>query len=343
MSSKPVILVAIGDPCGIGPEILCKVIAGGEIQPQVVPVAIGSIEALEMANDIAGTGLSFRKVDSVEQARGELGCLDVIDNGHLPPGNVVFGEASAISGKAQMAWIIEADEICRRGDAAGFMMGVINTGALEMAGGWEPIEALVEPTPYQSYLLVITGPLRVMHLVHHRNVREVCDLIHKDLVLHALEMTHDSFEAWGIKAPRIAVSGWNPHAHGPEDQAEIEPGVALAKAKGIDVTGPISPDTVYRQNIEGQYDAVLAMSHDQGHIAIKTWGFLGNCSVTLGMPYISTSVAHGTAYDIAGKGIAKPDNMLEAMKLTASLANGNGFLPLPEAVGASDEKVPVEA
>ena len=343
MSSKPVVLVAIGDPCGIGPEILCKVIAGGEIQPQVVPVAIGSIEALEMANQVAGTNLSFRKVDSVDQARGELGCLDVIDNGHLPPGNVVYGQASAISGKAQMAWIIEADEICRRGDAAGFMMGVINTGALEMAGGWEPIEALVEPTPYQSYLLVITGPLRVMHLVHHRNVREVCDLIHKDLVLHALEMTHDSFEAWGIKAPRIAVSCWNPHAHGPEDQAEIEPGVALAKAKGIDVTGPISPDTVYRQNIEGQYDAVLAMSHDQGHIAIKTWGFLGNCSVTLGMPYISTSVAHGTAYDIAGKGIAKPDNMLEAMKLTASLANGNGFLPLPETTDSSEEKVPVEA
>ena len=329
MSDKPIIAVAIGDPGGIGPEILCKVIASGEIQPQAIPVAVGSIEALEMANQVAGTGLTFRKVDNVAEAAGEAGCLDVIDSGQLPPGSVTFGEATAISGKAQLNWIIEADAICRRGDAAGFVMGVINTTALEMAGGWGEIEELVEPTPYQSYLLVITGPLRVMHLVHHRHVREVCDLINKDLVLHALQMTHDSFEQWGIKSPRIAVSGWNPHAYGPEDQQEIAPGVEMARAKGIDANGPISPDTVYRQNIEGQYDAVLAMSHDQGHIAIKTWGFLGNCSVTLGMPYISTSVAHGTAYDIAGKGIAKADNMLEAMKLTASLANGNGFLPLP--------------
>lgn len=343
MDDKPIIVVAIGDPGGIGPEILCKVIASGQVQPQSIPVAVGSIEALEMANQVAGTGLTFNQVDQVGDASGNPGCLDVIDSGHLPPGNVTFGEATAISGKAQMAWIIEADAICRSGDAAGFLMGVINTTALELAGGWEPIESLVEPMPYQSYLLVITGPLRVMHLVHHRHVREVCDLINKDLVLHALQMTHDSFEQWGIKSPRIAVSGWNPHAYGPEDQQEIAPGVEMARAKGIDASGPISPDTVYRQNIEGQYDAVLAMSHDQGHIAIKTWGFLGNCSVTLGMPYISTSVAHGTAYDIAGKGIAKPDNMLEAMKLTASLANGNGFLPLPVADPVVEVELPVES
>ncbi len=332
MDAKPTIVIAIGDPGGIGPEILCKVIAGGDIQPQVVPVAVGSIEALEMANRVAETGLSFRKVDHVGQALGQPGCLDVIDSGQLPAGSVTYGQATAESGKAQLAWIVEADQICRQGDAAGFVMGVINTTALELAGGWKEIEELVEPNPFHSYLLVITGPLRVMHLVHHRHVREVCDLISKDLVLHALQMTHDSFEQWGIKAPRIGVSGWNPHAYGPEDQQEIAPGVEMAQAKGIDATGPISPDTVYRQNIEGQYDAVLAMSHDQGHIAIKTWGFLGNCSLTLGMPYISTSVAHGTAYDIAGQGIAKADNMLEAMKLAASLANGNGFLPLPEAV-----------
>ncbi|MEL0082755.1 MAG: 4-hydroxythreonine-4-phosphate dehydrogenase PdxA [Gammaproteobacteria bacterium] len=330
MSSKPAILVPIGDPGGIGPEILCKVIAGGEIQPEAVPIAVGSLEALEMADQIAGTGLTFRKINNVAEALGEPGCLDVIDSDHLPAGKVTFGEATAISGKAQLDWIVEADAICRRGEAAGMLMGVINTTALELAGGWEEIEKLVEPTPFQSYLLVITGPLRVMHLVHHRHVREVCDLISKELVLDALQMTHNSFEQWGINAPRIAVSGWNPHAYGPEDQGEIAPGVEMAQQQGINAVGPISPDTVYRQNIEGQYDAVLAMSHDQGHIAIKTWGFLGNCSVTLGMPYISTSVAHGTAYDIAGKGLAKADNMLEAMKLTASLANGRGFLPRPE-------------
>ncbi len=332
MNDKPVIVIPIGDPGGIGPEVLCKVIATGEIQQTVRPVAIGSLEALEMANEFSGTGLALRKIDQVAESSGDPGVLEVVDTGQLPPGNVTLGEATAVSGKAQLAWIVEADQICRSGEADGLVMGVINTTALEMAGGWEQIEKLVEPTPFQSYLLVITGPLRVMHLVHHRHVREVCDLISKELVLDALQMTHNSFEQWGIKSPRIVVSGWNPHAYGPEDQQEIAPGVELAKAQGINVVGPVSPDTVYRQNIEGDYDVVLAMSHDQGHIAIKTWGFLGNCSVTLGMPYVSTSVAHGTAYDIAGRGTARMENMLEAMKLTASLVTGEGFLPLADEV-----------
>jgi 4-hydroxythreonine-4-phosphate dehydrogenase len=333
MTAKSSIVIPIGDPGGIGPEVLCKALASGEIHPLARPVAVGSVEALEFANRVAGTGLRVRRVDSVAAGGDDPACVDVLDTGKLAPGNVTPGVATAVNGRAQLDWIIEADALCRRGEAQGFVMGVINTTALELAGGWEEIDKLVEPQPFESYLLVITGPLRVVHLVHHRHVREVCDLIKKDLVLHALTMTHEAFERWGITAPRIAVSGWNPHAHGPEDQGEIAPGVALARAKGMDVTGPISPDTVYRQNIEGSYDVVLAMSHDQGHIAIKTWGFVGNCSVTLGMPYISTSVAHGTAYDIAGKGVAKADNMLEALKLTASLAAGRGFPNRPAAQG----------
>ncbi len=334
MTDKPAIVISIGDPGGIGPEVLCKALASGQIHPLARPVAVGSVEAMEMASKVAGTGLRVRRVTRMTEAGRDPEYIDVLDSGKLAPGNVTPGVATAISGRAQLDWVIEADDLCRRGEARGFVMGVINTTALELAGAWDEIEKLVEPQPYASYLLVITGPLRVVHMVHHRHVREVCDLIKKDLVLHALEATQQNFERWGIKAPRIAVSGWNPHAYGPEDQAEIAPGVEMARAKGLNVTGPISPDTVYRQNIEGQYDVVLAMSHDQGHIAIKTWGFLGNCSVTLGMPYISTSVAHGTAYDIAGKGVAKADNMLEALKLTANLAAGRGFPNQPNAAAA---------
>ena len=242
--------------------------------------------------------------------------------GQLDPKFITPAKANAECGRASAAWLKEMDQLALAGKVQATIMGPINTDALKMAGKFDEV---VGVEVGKTYLFVITGPLRVVHLVHHRHVREVCDLIKKDLVLHALEMTQQNFERWGIKAPRIAVSGWNPHAYGPEDQGEIAPGVELARAKGINVTGPISPDTVYRQNIEGDYDVVLAMSHDQGHIAIKTWGFVGNCSVTLGMPYISTSVAHGTAYDIAGKGVAKADNMLEALKLTANLAAGRGF------------------
>lgn len=326
MPDKPIIAAVIGDPGGIGPEVICKALAKGDLFATCRPVLIGSTEAVAQANRLSHSGFSVRRITQLADAGNDPAVLDVYDTGRFDPDDLVFGKASAESGRAQTDWILEADELCRGGSAAGFVMGCINTQALELAGTMATIEELVEPQPNHTYLLVITGPLRVVHMVHHRSVREVCDLIKTETVVHALQMTHERFETWGVRRPRIVVSGWNPHAHGVEDQQQIAPAVDQARAKGIDVTGPVSPDTVYRQNIEGQYDVVLAMSHDQGHIAIKTWGFLGNCSVTLGMPYISTSIAHGTAYDIAGKGTARHENMLEALRLTASLATGGGFL-----------------
>jgi 4-phospho-D-threonate 3-dehydrogenase / 4-phospho-D-erythronate 3-dehydrogenase len=333
MTDKPTIAVVIGDPGGIGPEVICKGLAAGDVYRDVRPVLIGSTEVVESANKISGSGFQVRRVVSLDAGGLDPKVLDVYDTGQFDIANLTYGKASAESGRAQANWLSEADTLCHEGKAAGLLMGTINSEALQLAGAEQQVMDLAEPLPGKSYLLVVTGPLRVVHMIHHFPVREVCDLITQETVLHSLRMTHENFEKWGVPKPRIVVSGWNVHAYGKEDQEEIAPGVAAAQALGIDATGPVSPDTVYRQNIEGLYDVVLAMSHDQGHIAIKTWGFLGNCSVTMGFPYISTSVAHGTAYDIAGKGIARHENMLEALKMTASLATGGGFTE-PEQVAA---------
>jgi 4-hydroxythreonine-4-phosphate dehydrogenase len=157
-------------------------------------------------------------------------------------------------------------------------------------------------------------------------LRQVCDVITADLVHSALIQLDAAMRGWGIASPRIVVAGLNPHATGPEDANEIAPGVSRARDCGVDATGPVSPDAVFRQCIEGRYDMVLAMCHDQGHIAVKTWGFSGNCVIIMGPPYLHMSVAHGTAYDIAGTGKADASMMRSAMIMAGDLAAGRGFM-----------------
>ena len=266
MADKPVIAVVIGDPGGIGPEVICKAMAAGDLYDAIRPVLIGSKEVVESATKIAGANFQIRHVDSLDDAGMDPAILDVYDTGRFDAANLTYGEGSAESGRAQADWLIEADTLCREGRTAGLLMGCVNTETLQLASAEEELMKLAEPVPGKSYLLVVTGPLRVVHMIHHYPMREVCDLIKKETVLHALRMTHDNFEQWGVEKPRIVVSGWNVHAHGQEDQQEIAPGVEAARAAGIDATGPVSPDTVYRQNIEGQYDVVLAMSHDLSNL-----------------------------------------------------------------------------
>lgn len=330
MPPLPLVLAPIGDPCGIGPEVLVKALATGRVQARARTVLVGSRAAVERANLATGAGLAVRTVSDLGGAGSEPGVAWVYDPGGLQTPLPAPGHAHRECGRAQVDWLMTADRLCRQGQAQGLVMGPINTESLELADAMGPVEELAEPQPFHTYLLVMSGPLRVVHLIHHQPIRRVCELISADLVEHALVMIDRDFQAWGLGRPRIVVSGWNPHAHGEEEKNAIAPGVERARALGLDVTGPCSPDSVFRWNIEGKYDVVLCMAHDQGHIAIKTWGFVGNCSLTMGMPYICTSVAHGTAYDIAGTGTAKEDNILEALLLTASLAAGAG-LPAAQA------------
>jgi 4-hydroxythreonine-4-phosphate dehydrogenase len=178
--------------------------------------------------------------------------------------------------------------------------------------------------------MLMARNLRVVHLTTHRSLRVACDYVKKERILDFLQITHDSFVKWGFASPRIGVAALNPHNSdggllGHEEAEEITPAVNSAREQGIDATGPIPADSVFHHAIQGRYDAVLAMFHDQGHIPVKVYNFEESITANLGLPFVRTSVDHGTAFDIAGKGIAEHVSMLESIRLAVALAMGNGL------------------
>lgn len=320
--ARPVVGTMIGDPAGIGPEVVVKALAGGAVHKVSVPVLVGSAAAIERALDFTGLAAKIRVMCEFEQPSDDPGIIDIIDTGALSSEDMPLAEDTLAAGIATAQWLDELDALARDGSFAATIMGPISTGSLKLAN---KLDKVVSPTPGESYLLLLTGPLRVAHLTDHMPLRQVIDVITPDLVASAVGQLAEAMRGWGITRPRIAVAGLNPHAMGDEERLSIIPGVAQARAAGVDVEGPIAPDSVFRQCIEGRYDIVLAMFHDQGHIAVKTWGFSGNCVIMMGPPYLHMSVAHGTAYDIVGTGNADPAMMLSAMRTCGRLAAGQGF------------------
>ncbi|MEH6638109.1 MAG: 4-hydroxythreonine-4-phosphate dehydrogenase PdxA [Porticoccaceae bacterium] len=321
--SRPLIATMIGDPCGIGPEVIAKAWASGEPHKYSRPVLVGSAAVMEQAVGFAGLDLPVRVIDSVDQISDSPEVIDILDSGKFNMDDLTLGEDNATCGQVCADWLKEADELALSGAVDGTIMGPISSVSMKMAG---VLDQVINIQPGISYLFLISGPLRVMHLTDHIPLRQVCDLISSDLVFSALQTMDARLKEWGLPEPRIGVSGFNAHASGEEEDKEIIPGVQRAQAAGINATGPIAPDSIFRHCIEDKYDAVLAMFHDQGHIAIKTWGFVGNCALIVGPPYLHMSVAHGTAYDIVGTGKANHEMMQAAMVLTGSLAAGKGFI-----------------
>lgn len=322
MTPIPTVGVMIGDPCGIGPEVIAKAWTTGHLHEVCRPLLIGSAYAMRQALETIGSSASVRVAAGPDDLAGRSDMLDILDSNALAPADIQTGVDNVACGRACAAWLDEADRLARDGRLAATVMGPISAAALEMAGA---LERVVNIKPGESYLLLASGPLRVAHLTDHVPLREVSALITADLIALTLRKLDAALRQWGIAQPRIAVAGFNPHAKGLEDEQQIAPGIARARAEGIDVTGPVSPDTVFRHCADGRYDIVLAMYHDQGHIAIKTAAFSGNIALILGPPYVHVTVAHGTAYDIVGRGIADASMILNAIVTAASLAAGRGF------------------
>jgi len=324
--NRPAVGVVIGDPAGIGPEVIAKAWLSGKLHEACRPVLIGSAAVMERALGFIGKKAQINIITDPAKVISDLadqaGVLDILDTGCMQGDALPLGEDTAVGGRVRAAWLDEADQLARQGVFAATVMGPISTGSMKMAG---TLGQVVSPTPGESYLLLVSGPLRVAHVTDHIPLRKVCDLLTKDLVEVTLRKLNTAMQSWGIAKPRIVVAGLNAHAMGQEDTEQIAPAVAQARSEGIDATGPMSPDTVFRQCIEGRFDIVLAMYHDQGHIAIKTWGFSGNSAIILGPPYTHLSVAHGTAFDIVGKNIADHTMMQSAIVTGAYLAAGRGF------------------
>jgi 4-hydroxythreonine-4-phosphate dehydrogenase len=313
----------IGDPCGIGPEIIGKALATGEVHKYSTPVLVGSKEAMEMGLEIAGLKMEVKKISSLDEVTGNPSVIEVLDSGKLNPDHIALGQESADCGHAVLAWLRETQELARSGAIEGMVLGPINTESLALTGDFKLTDIAQTGV---TYTFLISGPLRIFHIADHMPLLEFCQILDEPMVYKALRTMQDSLTRWGMTNPRIGVAGLNPHAHGLQEDNAITPAIERAKAEGMDVEGPIAPDSVFRHCIEDKYDVVLAMFHDQGHIAMKTWGFFGNCALVVGPEYLFASVGHGTAFDIAGKGVASHEMIIMAMKQTGALAGGEGFI-----------------
>lgn len=320
---RPLVGTIIGDAGGIGPEVVAKAWCTGEVHKVSRPVLIGSAEAMERAVQDCELDARVVKVSSFDALADRPETIEIYDSGALS-GDIVTGQDDLENGRASGIWLEEADRMAREGVFAATVMGPISTGSMKLAG---VLDKVVQPVPGKSYLFLVKGPLRIMHVTDHLPLRKVCELLDTSLVESAIATLDERLRSWGMASPRIGVAGLNPHAQGVEEQKAIRPAVERAVERGMNVEGPISPDSIFRHCIDGRYEAVLAMFHDQGHIALKTWGFSGNSAVMIGPPYTHLSVAHGTAYDIVRQGVADHRMILNAMRNAGSLSAGRGFSP----------------
>ena len=330
---KPVIAITMGDPCGIGPEVIAKALAYGEVHSTCRPVVFGSTWSMERALELTGVPLKVREVESPVEAGRSPELVDVLDVHNLNPEDVTVGQISPTCGKAAMEWVSRAAELALAGQVDALATAPVNKEAASLAGyksiGHMELLQEISGAPDVATMLM-SGRLRVVHLTTHRSLRRACDYVTKDRILAKLELTHDSFTSWGMPNPRIGVAALNPHSSdggllGDEEAHQIAPAVEEACQKGIAAYGPVPADIIFHQAIQGAYDVVLAMYHDQGHIPVKVHGFEESITANLGLPFVRTSVDHGTAFDIAGKGIAHHRSMVEAIKLAVALSQGKGL------------------
>ena len=317
---RPVLGITMGDAAGVGPEIICMALSHPDIVKICKPLLIGDRAIMEEALKI--TGILSKGIFS-------SGLIKILDLHNLDLRNLVRGKVSRVTGQAAFEYISEAARLALAGDIQAVVTAPINKESLNKAGHHYAghTQLLAELCGKDEvYMMLVVGDLRVAHVTDHISLREVSKLITRSRILKVIELAHHTVRQFGIEKPRIAVAGLNPHSGegglfgGEEEKAQIAPAVLEAKSRGLDVVGPLSPDTVFYRAREGEFDLVVAMYHDQGHIPLKLWGFFEGVNITLGLPIVRTSVDHGTAFDKAGKGIANPGSLTRAIHVAAELA-----------------------
>ena len=340
--SKPVIAITVGDPCGIGPEITVKALNNIEIYDKCHPIAISDADVMKQAIEIAKVDLKINSVDSLEDCEYEYGIIDVLNIKNVDVEKIEFGRVTKMGGEASFQYIIKGIHLALEGKVDAVTTGPIHKKAINLAGHEYSghTEIFADYTKTKDYcMMLVDGNFRVSHVTTHVSLRQVPDLVKKERVLRVIQLTDQALRKMDIKEPRIAVAGLNPHSgeeglFGREEIEEIGPAIKEAKLLGIDAEGPVPPDTVFVKMRGGQYDAVVAMYHDQGHIPTKLvgfkyddklgkWGSVSGVNTTLGLPIIRTSVDHGVAFGKAGKGTANPESMIDAIKLAAVMASKN--------------------
>lgn len=323
---KP-IAVTMGDPNGIGPEITVKAHADPARRPPVV--VIGDPDVLARACRTTGTALTVRAIDSVAQARPAPGVMDVLTEGGLPA-DLAPGTVDARAGMACFRYVRRGVELALRGEIRALTTAPINKEALRLAGLPYPghTEILAGLSGTKDYAMMMANDeLRVVLVTVHQSLRTALDALTTARELEIIRLTDRTLRGGGLAHPRIAVAALNPHAgenglFGREDLDIIEPAVRVARAEGIEASGPWPADTVFMRARAGEFDAVVAQYHDQGLIPVKYLGLERGVNITIGLPFVRTSVDHGTAFDIAGHGTADHTSLLTALHQAADLTAG---------------------
>jgi 4-hydroxythreonine-4-phosphate dehydrogenase len=339
MDKKPIIAITMGDPSGVGPEVIAKSFMS-ERMPDCHFVVIGSSTELNKAIKMIGSSYEAVAISSLteqnllRQSQNENHHIPVLNPQLVELKHLKYGQVSKEAGKASIEWVLEAAKMASNKTVDAMVTGPIHKEACVLAGykdiGHMEILQKYANSPLVATMLVANN-LRVVHMSTHKSLAKAVEYCTRGNVLDKIKLTDTYFKKWGFESPKIGVAALNPHASdggliGNDEETELIPAILDARSQGINVEGPIPADTIFNKGIKGEYDAILAMYHDQGHIAIKVYDWAKSISVNLGLPFIRTSVDHGTAFDIAGKGIADPTNMLEAILVAYSIA-GNGILP----------------
>jgi 4-hydroxythreonine-4-phosphate dehydrogenase len=327
--TRPILGVTMGDASGAGPEIIVKALSLPEVRAQCRPLVIGDAATVRQAAHIVGRTARIRSLARVADATFDQGVIEVLDLCNIDLSRLVYGQVSPMAGHAAYECVVKATDLALSGEIAAVVTSALNKEALNLAGHHFAghTELLAHRCGVKSVtMLLVAGRFRVSHITGHVSLQEAIRRVRQGRILEVAQLTNQAVRHMGIAKPRLAIAGLNPHSgesglFGDEEELHIRPAVEAARAQGIDAAGPIPPDTVFFRMKQGEYDAVVAMYHDQGHIPLKVLAFEEGVNVTLGLPIIRTSVDHGTAFDKAGKGTASPTSMVAALKLAAQMAS----------------------
>lgn len=329
----------MGDAAGIGPEIIVKTLVLPDLYNRCKPLVVGDAAVMQLEVDRLKMNLKINGISEVAQASFTCGVIDVIDLHNVDVATLQPGVVSAMAGKAAFEAVKANIDLALNNSIDATVTAPINKESIHKAGhhfsGHTEIYAHYTNTSKYAMLLADEN-FRVIHVSTHVSLRQACDLCKKERVLEVISLLNDACQQFGIEKPRIAVAGLNPHAgenqlFGDEEVLEIIPAIEAAKNLGYDAQGPFPPDTMFVKAVQGKFDGCVAMYHDQGHIPFKLEGFkwdndkqtmksVKGVNITLGLPIIRTSVDHGTAFEIAGQGIASADAMLVAIDYAITMA-----------------------
>ena len=319
----------MGDPCGIGPEIIIKALQSPEVANICVPLVIGDRAALERAVAVCGSALKISEVIAAGDARAvPVGSIPLLALSNLAEEDMIYGAPTAAAGDAVYRYICHAAHLCLNGEVAAMVTAPINKEAMHRAGHDYPghTELLAELCGTDNFVMMLAGDLlRVSLVTIHEALSDVPRLVTFEQVLKTIRITAEGVaRLTGKESPKLAVLALNPHCgeggkFGSQETEVIEPAVKAARQEGIDARGPLSADTLFHFAQQGEYDGVVAMYHDQGLIPLKLLHFDDGVNITLGLPIVRTSVDHGTAYNLAGSGKASEKSLLAAIRMAAGM------------------------